>query len=75
MRQRFGLNQVIMIGDRGMISSKAISEMRNDDGIAWITALKSVSIHTLVEQGQLQMGCSMNAICWRSVHRTTPASA
>ncbi|MCW8164310.1 DNA polymerase IV [Verminephrobacter aporrectodeae subsp. tuberculatae] len=40
VRQRFGLDQVLMVGDRGMISSKAISGMRSDDGIAWITALE-----------------------------------
>jgi hypothetical protein len=39
-----------------MISSKAIAELRENDGIGWITALKSVSIRALVEQGQLQLG-------------------
>jgi hypothetical protein len=38
-----------------MISNKAIAEMRESGGIAWITALKSVSIRALVEQGQLQL--------------------
>ncbi len=45
-----------MVGDRGMISSKAIEELREADGVGWITALKSVSIRALVEQGQLQLG-------------------
>ena len=36
-----------------MISQKTIGEMRQDDGVAWITALKSASIRALVEQGQL----------------------
>ncbi|MCW8208569.1 hypothetical protein D8B24_16385 [Verminephrobacter aporrectodeae subsp. tuberculatae] len=56
VRQRFGLDQVAMVGDRGTISGKAISEMRSDDGIAWITALESVSIRALVGQGPLQTG-------------------
>ena len=30
-----------MVGDRGMISHKAIAEMRETEGIDWITALKS----------------------------------
>jgi hypothetical protein len=38
-----------------MISSKAIDELREIDGIDWITALKSVSIRALAEQGQLQL--------------------
>ena len=55
LRADFGVEQLVMVGDRGMISSKAIAEMRDSDGIAWITALKSVSIRALVEQGQLQL--------------------
>jgi len=39
-----------------MISQTAIDEMRDSDGIGWITALKSVSIRALIEQGQLQLG-------------------
>jgi hypothetical protein len=38
-----------------MVSQKAIDEMRETDGIGWITALKSASIRALVEQGHLQM--------------------
>ena len=56
VRQDFGVSQVVMVGDRGMISQKAIDEMRQDDGVGWITALKSASIRALVEQGQLQLG-------------------
>jgi len=55
LREDFGVEQLVMVGDRGMISNKAIEEMRESDGIAWITALKSVSIRALVEQGQLQL--------------------
>ena len=56
LRQSFGIEQLVMVGDRGMISSKAIDELRDLPGIDWITALKSASIRTLVEQGQLQLG-------------------
>jgi hypothetical protein len=38
-----------------MVSQKSIDEMRGMDGIGWITALKSTSIRTLLEQGHLQM--------------------
>jgi len=47
---------MVMVGDRGMVSQKAIAEMRESDGMGWITALKSASIRSLVEQGQLQLG-------------------
>jgi len=56
VREDFGLEQVVMVGDRGMISQKAIDELRESEGIDWITALKSASIRALVEQGQLQLG-------------------
>jgi transposase len=56
VREDFGVEQLVMVGDRGMISSKAIDELREIDGIAWVTALKHVSIRALVEQGHLQLG-------------------
>ena len=55
LREDFGIERMVMVGDRGMVSQKAISEMRESDGIGWITALKSSSIRALIEQGQLQM--------------------
>ncbi len=56
VQKDFGIEQLVMVGDRGMISQKSIDEMRETDGIGWITALKSASIRALVEQGQLQLG-------------------
>lgn len=56
LREQFGIEQFVIAGDRGMISSKAIGELRDMQGIDWLTALKSASIRTLVEQGQLQLG-------------------
>jgi transposase len=56
LRQSFGVEQLVMVGDRGMISQKSIEQMRQIDGIGWISALKNASIRALVEQGQLQLG-------------------
>ncbi len=55
LRDDFGTQHMVMVGDRGMVSQKAIDEMREMDGIGWITALKSASIRALLEQGHLQM--------------------
>ncbi len=55
MREEFGIQRMVMVGDRGMISQKAIDEMSEDSGVAWITALRSASIRALVEQKQLQL--------------------
>ena len=56
LREAFGIGRVVMVGDRGMISQKAIDEMSQDSDLAWITALRSASIRTLAEQGHLQLG-------------------
>ena len=56
LRQEFGIAHMVLAGDRGMISQKAIDEMGEDASVAWITALRSASIRTLVAQRHLQMG-------------------
>src|SRR5436190_1345523 len=56
LRHAFGIEQLVLVGDRGMISQKSIAELRETDGIDWITALKSASIRALIEQGHLQLG-------------------
>ncbi len=54
LKTDFGIEQFVMVGDRGMISQKAIDALRAQEGIDWITALKGVSIRALVEDKTLQ---------------------
>lgn len=56
LREQFKLERLILVGDRGMISHKAIDTLRSMDGLAWITALKSAQIRSLVQGGALQLG-------------------
>jgi transposase len=56
LREQFGLERIVLVGDRGMISHKAIGELRELEGLSWITALKSSQIRTLVEGETLQLG-------------------
>ena len=56
LREQYGIGELVMVGDRGMISNQAIATMRETGAVDWITALKSASIRALVEQGQLQLG-------------------
>lgn len=56
LREDFGLERLVLVGDRGMISHKAIDSLRSLDGLAWITALKSSQIRALVQGGALQLG-------------------
>ena len=55
LREQFGIQRMVMVGDRGMISQKAIDEMSTDSNVAWITALRTSSIRALVAQQHLQL--------------------
>jgi hypothetical protein len=57
MRGKFGLEQMVMVGDRGMITSARIDALREaDDGYGWITALRAPAIRKLMaDGGPLQM--------------------
>ncbi len=55
VRDDFGRKNVIFVGDRGMISGKAIDEyLRDEEGSQWITALSSAAIAKLQRQGAVQ---------------------
>jgi hypothetical protein len=56
LKESFGLERVVLVGDRGMISHKAIGEIQEIEGMAWITALKSGQIRSLIDAGALQLG-------------------
>ena len=56
LREQFGLERLVLVGDRGMISHKAIDTLRSLEGLAWITALKSAQIRALAQGGALQLG-------------------
>jgi transposase len=57
LKKDFGIQTLVLVGDRGMISQKAIDELREQqEQVAWITALKTGQIRALVEAGQLQLG-------------------
>jgi hypothetical protein len=57
LRERFGLKRLVLVGDRGLITSARIREdLRGSEGIEWITALRAPAIRKLVEEGSLQLG-------------------
>lgn len=56
LRERFGLSQVVLVGDRGMITSARIrQDLPASSGIQWITALRASQIQKLATAGHLQM--------------------
>jgi hypothetical protein len=55
LRQRFGLDHVVLVGDRGMITQARITEDLKAAGLDWITALRAPAIKALRDAGALQM--------------------
>jgi DDE family transposase len=60
LKQRFGLDHVVLVGDRGMITEARITEDIKAAGLDWITALRGPAIKDLLNSGALQ---------WRAVER------
>jgi len=56
LRERFALKEVVVVGDRGMLTQARIEqELRPVPGLEWITALRSGQIQKLVSDGALQL--------------------
>ena len=56
LRERFQLERIILVGDRGTLTQKRIEEdLREHEGLQWITALRAPQIQSLVAQGAIQM--------------------
>ena len=55
LKQRFGLEHVVLIGDRGMITEARINETVKPAGLNFITALRAPAIRSLAEAGTIQL--------------------
>ena len=55
VRTSFGLDRLVLAGDRGMISNIQVEALRQLEGVDWITALKNGAIAKLAEGGHLQL--------------------
>ena len=55
LKQRFGLDHVVLVGDRGMITQARITEDIKSAGLDWITALRAPAIKDLLNSGVLQL--------------------
>ncbi len=55
LKGRFGLQRVVLVGDRGMITEARIREDLKPAGLDWITALRAPQIRGLVDTGPLQL--------------------
>jgi hypothetical protein len=51
LKQRFKLQRVVMVGDRGLLTSARIEQTLRPAGLDWITALRSPAIKQLAAEG------------------------
>ncbi len=56
LKQRFGLDLLVFVGDRGMVTQTQVDAFVEQKGVEWITALKSGAIRKLKAEGALQLG-------------------
>ena len=54
LKRRFGIERVVVCGDRGMVTEANIEVLR-EHGFDWITALRAPQVQALVEAGDLQL--------------------
>ena len=55
IRDRFGLAELVLVGDRGMLTSARIERLKAIGGIGWVSCLRAPAIRSLVEAGDLQL--------------------
>ena len=55
LRQHFGLQRLVLVGDRGMLTDTQIETLRDYPGLGWISALRHHDIRRLAQEGSVQM--------------------
>ena len=62
LKQEFGIQEVVFVGDRGMVKSLGKEALKEAD-LRYITALTDPQIRKLLKEGTLQMGLFEEKIC------------
>lgn len=55
LQERYGIRQLVVVGDRGMITQVQVDALRAYPGVDWITALTNPQARELFEAGVIQM--------------------
>src|SRR6476646_6502550 len=55
VQDRFGIEKVVLVGDRGMLTAARLREDVRPAGLDWITALRAPQVKALVRDGDLQL--------------------
>jgi transposase len=62
VKEQFGVEQLVLVGDRGMVKSKG-KQALNEAGLRYISALTDPQIRRLLKEGTLQMGLFHEEVC------------
>jgi transposase len=62
VRERFGCKKVTFLGDRGMLKSAPLENLKEAD-FAYITAITRPQVETLIKSGMLEYGLFDNNLC------------
>ncbi len=54
LRRRFGLGRIVLVVDRGMVTEANLDAIRDEGGIAWISALKAPAVKKLARKQVIQ---------------------
>lgn len=68
----FAIDQLVIVGDRGMVSQKAIEAIALMPGVDWVTALKTGAIRALAEDGAVQLDLFDERDLFELTHRDYP---
>ena len=55
IRGRFGLERVVLVGDRGLLTETQINHLKRYPGLGWVSALRHHQIRRLVESEAVQL--------------------
>src|SRR5207302_4021248 len=55
LKRRFGIERVVLVGDRGMITAARLEQTIIPAGLNFITALRAPAIRILAEAGAIQL--------------------
>ena len=62
VKEQFGVQELVFVGDRGMVKSKAQQALK-EVGLSYITALTDPQIRRLLAKGTLQLGLFHEKVC------------
>ncbi len=55
LRERLGLERVVLVGDRGLLTQVQIDHLKRHPGLGWVSALRAGQVRSLVESEALQL--------------------